>query len=209
MSRYLGASCKRCKKKEVKLFLKGMKCFTNCLIDKAKISQGKKFSAASSRMSDYGKHLREKQMAKFMAQINEAQFKRFFNMASKERGKTGETLLRLLEVRLDNIVRRIGFSVSLKTARQMVCHNHVKVNGKTVNIPSYILKPGDVVSIDPKIAQTFVVRQGLENIERGSLRPSFLSYDAQTLSGKLLRWPDKTEFSIPANEQLLVEFYSK
>jgi small subunit ribosomal protein S4 len=194
---------------DVKLFLKGIKCFTNCLIDKAKTSPGKKFSAPGTKTSDYGKHLKEKQMTRFMAQINEAQFKRLFNMASKERGKTGETLLRLLELRLDNIVRRIGFSVSLKTARQIVCHNHVKVNGKNVNIPSYILKPGDTISMDPKIAQTFAVKQGLENIEKGSLRPSFLSYDAQTLSGKILRLPDKTEFSIPANEQLLVEFYSK
>lgn len=196
------------------MFLKGAKCAVNCIVDKkAKAGRDKKFSSAGpggmKKMSDYGKHLREKQIARLMAQITETQFRRFFDKASKDKGKTGEALLRFLEVRLDNIVRRLGLAVSMKTARQLVSHGHIRVNGHPTNIPSFMVKPGDTVTIDPKVVQTLAVKQGLENAEKSAPRPSFLSWDPATMTGKMVRWPDRGEVSINVDEQLIVEFYSK
>lgn len=210
MSRYTGPSCKKCQKLSQKMFLKGTKCFTNCLVDRQKAVKEKRFtSGPRNKMSDYGKHLREKQIARLTAQIGETQFRRFFAKATKDKGQTGEALLRFLEVRLDNIVRRMGFAVSLKAARQIVNHGHIKVNGRCVSIPSCLLKPGDEVSIDPKTAETVLVKQGLEHAEKTAQRPSFISWNAATKTGKLVRWPDRAESSISVNEQLIVEFYSK
>ena len=212
MSRYTGPSCKKCRKVNQKLFLKGTKCHTNCLVDRAqKAEKEKRFGGGGRpvKMSDYGKHLREKQIARLSAQVGEAQFKRFFNKASKDKGQTGAALLRFLEVRLDNVVRRLGFAVSLKAARQLVNHGHITVNGRCVSIPSYILKPGDEITINQKTAETALVKQGLEHAEKATQRPSFLAWDAGTKKGKLVRWPDRAESSINADEQLIVEFYSK
>ena len=215
MSRYTGPSCKKCTKVSQKLFLKGTKCHTNCAVDKAqRAEKEKRFSSGGrpNKMSDYGKHLREKQIARLAAQVNEAQFKRFFAKASRVKGQTGAALLRFLEVRLDNVVRRLGFAVSLKGARQLVNHGHICVNGRVLSIPSAMLKPGDEVSINPaspKIGETLLVKQGLEHAEKTSYRPSFLSWDAGSKKGKLVRWPDRAESSISVDEQLIVEFYSK
>ncbi len=212
MSRYTGPSCKKCRKLNQKLFLKGTKCHTNCAVDKAqRAEKEKRFSSGGrpNKMSDYGKHLREKQIARLSAQVNEAQFRRFFSKAAKDKGQTGAALLRFLEVRLDNVVRRLGFAVSLKAARQLVNHGHVKVNGRVLSIPSAMLKPGDEVTINQKTAETALVKQGLEHAEKTTQRPSFLGWDAGSKTGKLVRWPDRAESSINADEQLIVEFYSK
>ena len=210
MSRYTGPSCKKCLKMTQKMFLKGTKCFNNCLVDRQKAVKEKRFSSGPrNKQSDYGKHLREKQIARLTAQIGETQFKRFFTKATKDKGQTGQALLRFLEIRLDNIVRRLGFAVSLKAARQLVNHGHIKVNGRCVDIASCMLKPGDEVSIDPKSLETVLVKQGLEHAEKTAQRPSFLSWNAATKSGKLVRWPDRAESSISVDEQLIVEFYSK
>jgi small subunit ribosomal protein S4 len=212
MSRYTGPSCKKCTKVSQKLFLKGTKCHTNCQVDKAQRAEKEKRFGGGGRpnkMSDYAKHLREKQIARLTAQVTEAQFKRFFTKASKDKGQTGAALLRFLEVRLDNIVRRIGFAVSLKAARQLVNHGHILVNGRVLSIPSAMLKPGDEISIKASTADTVLVKQGLEHAEKATQRPSFLSWDAGTKKGKLVRWPDRAESSISADEQMIVEFYSK
>ena len=212
MSRYTGPSCKKCKKVGQKMFLKGTKCHTNCLVDRAaKAEKEKRFGGGKrpNKMSDYGKHLREKQIARLTAQVTEAQFKRFFVKASKDKGQTGAALFRFLEVRLDNIVRRLGFAVSLKAARQLVNHGHISVNGRCLSIPSAMLKPGDEVTINSKTAETVLVKQGLEHAEKTTQRPSFLSWDSGAKKGKLVRWPDRAESSISADEQLIVEFYSK
>ena len=211
MSRYTGPSCKKCQKLNQKMFLKGTKCFTNCIVDRQKAVKEKKFSGGGrpNKMSDYGKRLREKQIARLTAQVGEAQFKRFFSMATKDKGQTGEALLRFLEVRLDNVVRRLGYAVSLKAARQLVNHGHVKVNNRCVSIPSFMLKPGDEISIEPKTLETVLVKQGLEHADKAAPRPSFLAWDAGKKSGKLVRWPDRAESSIAVDEQLIVEFYSK
>lgn len=210
MSRYTGPSCKKCQKLSQKMFLKGTKCFTNCLVDRQKAVKEKRFtSGPRNKQSDYGKHLREKQIARLTAQIGETQFRRFFTKATKDKGQTGEALLRFLEVRLDNIVRRIGFAVSLKAARQLVNHGHIKVNGRCVDIASCLLKPGDEVSIDPRTLDTVLVKQGLEHAEKTAQRPSFISWNAANKTGKLVRWPDRAESSISVDEQLIVEYYSK
>lgn len=212
MSRYTGPSCKRCRKVETKLFLKGVKCYQKCVLDKLSRATKKGGYITKKRRgkaSEYSLRLSEKQKARRMAGMNEVPFKNLFVKASKTRGKTGETLLRFLEVRLDNIVRRLGFAVSLKAARQLVLHHHIRVNGKTVNIPSYQLKPGDKVTLDSGVSEAVLVKQGLEETEKRSLRPTFLEYDSQTLTGKLLRWPDRAEMSFPVRDQLLVEYYSK
>jgi len=214
MSRYTGPSCKKCRKVSQKLFLKGSKCSTNCIVDKKlKASRDKKFTPGGhggmKKMSDYGKHLREKQIARLMAQVTEAQFRRFFDKASKDKGKTGEALLRFLEVRLDNVVRRLGFAISMKASRQLVNHGHIRVNGRQVDIPSFLVKPGDTVNIDAQAAQSLAVKLGLDNADKSAPRPSFLSYDAATMTGKMVRWPDRGEVSISVDEQLIVEFYSK
>ncbi len=207
MSRYTEASCKKCRKLNQKLFLKGYKCRTNCVFDR--VNKDAKTKGRPKKMSDYGKHLREKQIARFSNQIGEAQFRRFFSMASKAKGKTGETLLKLLELSLQNVVRRAGFSESLKMARQLVSHGHVKVNGKVVNIPSYVVKENDEISLDPKLAEKVAVKQSLENAEKTSSRPSFISYNPENLTAKIVRIPDRSEVSTMVNEQLIVEFYSK
>ena len=214
MSRYTGPSCKKCRKVSQKLFLKGSKCATNCIVDKKqKASRDKKFSSGGpggmKKMSDYGKHLREKQIARLMAQVTEAQFRRFFDKASKDKGKTGEALLRFLEVRLDNITRRLGFAISMKAARQLVNHGHVLVNGRQVDIPSFLVKPGDTVSVDAKAVVSPAVKLGLDHADKSAPRPSFLSWDPATVTGKMVRWPDRGEVSISVDEQLIVEFYSK
>ena len=208
MSRYTGTSCKRCRRLNEKMFLKGSKCYNNCVVDRSKMTKDVKFSGRRKKVSDYGKHLREKQIARFSAQICEAQFKRFYSMATKVKGKTGESFLKFLEVRLDNIVRRMGFAVSLKASRQIVNHGHIKVNGREMSIPSYIVKPGDLVSVNPKYAENTIVKQGLEHAEKNA-RPSFVSFNPETFTGKLERWPDRSEISIKVDEQLIVEYYSK
>lgn len=207
MSRYTEASCKKCRKLNQKLFLKGYKCRTNCIFDR--INKDAKTKGRPKKMSDYGKHLREKQIARVSNQIGEAQFRRFFSMASKAKGKTGETLLRLLELSLQNVVRRAGFSESLKMARQLVSHGHIKVNGRAVNIPSYVVKEGDEISLDPKLVEKVAVKQSLENADKTSSRPSFISYNPENFTAKVVRTPDRSEMSTTVNEQLIVEFYSK
>ncbi|MCL2887724.1 MAG: 30S ribosomal protein S4 [Elusimicrobia bacterium] len=211
MSRYTGPSCKKCRKLETKLFLKGSKCYSNCVLDKENTGRGGKGGGKFKRtkLSEYGVRLYEKQKARFQSGMSEIPFKNLFAKAAKMEGQTGEQFLRLIETRLDNLVRRIGFATSLKTARQLVLHGHVSVNGKAVKVASYQVKVGDKITLDAALTESPVVKQGLNDIEKRSQRPSFLEYDASKLTGKLLRMPDRAEMSYPVNEQLIVEHYSK
>lgn len=208
MARYTGAVCKKCRKLDTKLFLKGTKCFTSCVFEKRASKQGKGFKK-SAKKSEYALHLQEKQRARFISGMTEKPFVNLFDKALRMDGQTGTNFLRLLETRLDNIVKRMGFAVSMRTARQIVLHGHIKVNGKDVNVPSYQIKPGDVVELDKEFAKTVAVKQGLDEANKRSTRPSFLEFDAAKNSGKLLRWPDRAECSYPVQEQLIVEYYSK
>ncbi len=209
MSRYTGPSCKKCRKLGCKLFLKGTKCYTNCVMDKlASVKKGKG-GPRKAKLSEYGVRLYEKQKARFMSGMTEVPFANLFDKATKATGQTGEQFLKYLETRLDNIVKRTGFATSLRTARQLVLHGHIKVNDKVVNVPSYQVKVGDKVSIDAKLATSVTVKQGMEEADKRALRPSFLQYDASKNTATLLRWPDKSESSYPVNDQLIVEHYSK
>lgn len=207
MARYIGASCKKCRSMGMKLFLKGTKCYTNCIFERRKAqSPSRKFR---SKSSEYKIRLVEKQRARYIAGVTERSFSNAFDKAAGTKGKTGENFLRFLETRLDNIVRKLGFSTSLKSARQLVLHRHIKVNNTTINVPSYQVKIGDVVKIDPRLTDALIVKQGLENMEKRSARAGFLEYDLENKSGKLTRWPDREEMTYPINEQLIVEYYSK
>jgi len=159
--------------------------------------------------SEFKIRLREKQKLRRLVSVTEGPFQHLFLRASKKTGKTGEELLRFLEVRLDNVVRRLGFVMSLKTARQFVSHGHFRVNGTVVDVPSVELKPGDSVSVDAALKENLQVKLGLENAARRNTRPAFLEFNEAALSGKLLRWPTREEMSFPVTEQLIVEHYSK
>jgi small subunit ribosomal protein S4 len=202
--KYTEAVCKRCRSLNEKLFLKGDKCFSNCILER------RKSSIKQKKLSDYGKHLREKQILKYSYLMSEAQFRRFFDIASKAKGRTGETLIKLCEMRLDNIVRRIGYALSIKTARQLVSHGHIKVNGKVVRIPSYILKEGDEVSLSsPSLLENISIKHSLEVTDSNASRPSYMVYNPETKSAKIVRIPERSELTSKVNEQLIVEFYSK
>ncbi|MBI4051253.1 MAG: 30S ribosomal protein S4 [Elusimicrobia bacterium] len=208
MARYIGPVCKLCRREQMKLFLKGDKCFTRCVLEKRGTPPGMA-RPQRGKMSEYAVRLREKQKLRRMVSMTERPFEHLFRKASKATGKTGEALLQYLEFRLDNIVRRLGFCMSLKTARQMVLHGHVRVNGQVLNIPSFGLKPGDHVSLDPALKENLAVKLGLEAADKKGIRPSFLEFNAQELTGKLLRMPAREEISFPVQEQLVVEYYSK
>ena len=202
--KYTKAVCKKCRSLNEKLFLKGDKCFSNCILEK------RKTSIKQRKLSDYGKHLREKQILRFSYLMNESQFRRFFDIASKAKGKTGETLLTLCEMRLDNIVRKIGYALSIKEARQLVNHGHIKVNGKVTKIPSYIVKEGDEISLaDPKLLENSQIKRSLELTDSNFSRPAYMVYNPETKSAKLIRIPERSELPLKINEQLIVEFYSK
>ncbi len=209
MGRYTEPRCRLCRKQGEKLFLKGEKCYNNCILDK-KVRQKPpgQHGLRRTKPSVYGIRLNEKQKARYLAGITERQFRRLFEKAERMKGITGENLLRLLELRLDNVVCRLGFGSSKVQARQLVLHRHVKVNGRTVNIPSYILRPGDSVELGTKLRDNIFVQRALEEASKKSL-PSWLVYDASTFSGKVTKLPAREEISYPVNEQLIVELYSR
>ena len=209
MSRYTGPSCKKCRKLACKLFLKGTKCYSNCVMDKLANAKKGKGIQKRAKLSEYAVRLHEKQKARFISGMTEVPFANLFERANKSTGQTGEQFLKYLETRLDNVVKRTGFASSLRAARQIVLHGHIKVNDKVVNVPSYQVKVGDKIALDSKLADNATVKQGLEDAQKRSLRPSLSEFDAATNTATLLRWPDRNESSYPVNDQLIVEHYSK
>jgi small subunit ribosomal protein S4 len=208
MARYTDAVCKLCRREQQKLFLKGDKCYTKCVLEKkpgipgmAKPQRGKP--------SAYSIRLREKQKLRRMIQMTERPFERTVSTATGAREESGTALLRSLELRLDNVIRRMGVATSLKTARQLVRHGHVKVGGRSVNIPSYPLKAGDVVSLTPKLKENVGVKLSLETAKRLNQRPAFIEFDETALTAKVLRIPERAEMSFPINDQLIIEYYSR
>ncbi len=208
MARYRGSVCKLCRREKIKLFLKGERCFSSkCPIERQASVSGKR-REVRERLSKYGMQLREKQKAKLMSGILEKQFRKYFKTAERKKGLPGENLLRLLECRLDNIVFRLGFASSRNQARQLVRHRHVRVNGRCVDIPSYQVKIGDRVSLDEKSKQLETVKAAQEKAkERGF--PAWIEFDQSTNTGKILELPKREEMSIPVQEQLIVELFSK
>ena len=206
MSRYTGPVCKICRREGMKLFEKGEKCYTEkCGVEKRNYPPGVHVETRG-KMTEYGIRLREKQKVKRMYGLTENQFKRFFVMAEKASGVTGTNLLVFLERRLDNMVYRIGFAVSRKEARQMVTHAHVTVNGKTVNIPSYLIKEGDEIGIRHK--GLVVVQNALESVVRRGV-PSWIEVDKEKMTGKIRLLPARDDITVPIKEQLIVEYYSR
>ena len=206
MSRYTGPKCRLCRREKVKLFLKGDRCFSaNCPIEKkGAVPPGQHGLKSSRRQSDYGKQLREKQKTKRIYGLTERHLKNYFQKAIKVRQATGEFLLQMLESRLDNIFYRLGFVSSRNLARQLVTHRHVLIDGKKVNIPSYQLKPGQVVSLDKKALDLPEVKKSLA--EKTKL-PDWLKKKAAV--GQMVRLPKRDEIEGDIDEQLIVEFYSR
>lgn len=208
MSRYIESVCKLCRREQTKLFLKGDKCHTKCVLEKRSSSPGMA-KPQRGKPSAYAIRLREKQKLRRLILIAERPFERLVAAASKSAEASGDHLLRALEMRLDNVVRRMGVATSLKTARQLVLHGHVKVSGRPVNIPSFAVSAGDVVALDPRLKENVGVKLSLDTAKRLNQRPSFLEFNEEQLSAKVTRQPERAETSFPVTEQLIIEYYSK
>ncbi len=209
MARYTGSVCKLCRRERQKLFLKGQKCFTEkCPIENERnFPPGQHGNSRRVKISEYGVQLREKQKIKRIYGLLETQFRNDFEKASRQKGRTGENLIKLLERRLDNVVYRLGFASSRKAARQLVRHRHIIVNDILVDIPSYQVAPGDVIKIKEKSKKLDLIHNSLKRTKDNQY--SWLSVDKATLSGTFLQVPERSEIPLNANEQLVVELYSK
>ncbi len=209
MARYLESACRLCRREGLKLFLKGERCYTEkCAIERRQYAPGQHGQARRSKLSGYGAQLREKQKVKRLYGLLEKQFRNYFKKADRARGITGETLLLMLERRLDNMVYRLGFCASRSQARQLVLHGHFLVNDKKVTIPSYIVKPGDQITVREKSRQLVPILESLEAVERRGL-PSWLELDKKNFIGVIKTLPAREELTLPMQEQLIVELYSK
>ena len=208
MARYTGAVCKLCRREGKKLFLKGDRCYTGkCAFERRSYAPGQ-HGQNRSKNSEYGLQLRAKQQARRYYGIQEGQFHKYFLMAERKAGVTGENLLRICESRLDNVVYTLGWASSRAEARQLVTHGHFEVNGKRVDIPSYLLKAGDTVSIKSKSKDSAKFKTVLEaNASRPV--PSWLDLNAEALSAKVVALPEREQIEVPVEEHLIVEFYSK
>ena len=206
MARDTGPQCKQCRREGQKLFLKGERCLTEkCGVERRSYPPGE-HGRGRVRASEYRNQLREKQKARRFYQVLEKQFRSYYEKAARQEGVTGENLLRLLERRLDNVLVRLGFAASRRQARQLVSHGHWLVNGRRVDIPSYQVRPDDVITIRPESGAADVVRQATELT---AAVPPWLQADHDALTAKVLRLPDRSEIIAPIQEQLIVELYSK
>ncbi len=208
MARYTGATCRLCRREGAKLFLKGDRCYTEkCAFARREYAPGE---AGRKRVkeSEYRMQLREKQKTKRIYGLLEKQFHHYYEMANRQQGITGENLLRILESRLDNVVYRLGFAKSRAEARQQVRHGHIYVNGRRVDIPSFRVRPGDLVSVAPKARDMLVIKSALISNERVQV-PAWLEVDIEKLQGSVLSLPERDQIDSDIREQLIVELYSK
>ena len=209
--RYTGPSCRQCRREGTKLFLKGTKCFTEkCPVERRPYAPGQHGQATARRRkaSEYAKQLREKQKVKRIYGVSEQQFRNTFERVTKLPGVTGHNLLAALESRLDNMVYRMGFASSRKAARQLIRHRHIHVNGKQVDIPSYLVRPGEEIAVRGKSREQVSVISAMEYSSRGAPL-SWIAVDKDTFSGRMLERPGRGDIPIAAQEQLIVELYSK
>jgi len=208
MSRYTGPVCRLCRAEGTKLFLKGDRCYTEkCGLTKRNSRPGQ-HGTRRGKMSEYGLRLREKQKLRRFYGLNETQFSTIYEKASKLPGQTGHNFLQLLERRIDNIVYRLGFGVSRSQARQLVAHGHFTVNGRKLDIPSALLKPGDVVAVAEGSREVVLLK---DNSEAAAVRsiPAWLSFSPDSMTGNVLTVPIREQIEVPVNEQLVVEFYAR
>lgn len=209
MARYTGSVCRICRRENLKLFLKGDRCYGDkCAFDRRGYAPGEHGQRRRGKQSDYGIQLREKQKVKRMYCLSEKQFRLTFEKADRQKGITGTNLLVLLERRLDNVVYRLGFANSRTQGRHFVRHNHFLVNGKRVNIPSYAIKVGDEISLKEKSQKVQAIGDALEAVVRRSV-PQWLELDKDKMKGVVKNFPVRDDLTMPMQEQLIVELYSK
>lgn len=208
MARYTGSVCRLCRREGCKLFLKGDRCYTGkCAIIKRPTPPGEQKKGRRGKVSEYGTQLREKQKVKRAYGMLESQFEKYYNIAERMKGKTGENLLKLLESRLDNVVFRLGLGESRAQARQLVMHGHLLVNGKKVDIPSYFVSEGDEITLRKKSQDMERIKELRESEARPM--PSWLSMDNANLTGRVLSAPTREDIDLTIEEHLIVEYYSK
>ncbi len=209
MARNLDPKCRQCRREGEKLFLKGEKCFTDkCAIERRSYAPGQHGQKSGQRLSDYGVHLREKQKIRRIYGVLEGQFRKVYKEAERRKGVTGENLLQLLESRLDTVVHRMGFAASRSESRQVVRHNGVLVNGQRVNIPSFQVRPGDVVEVAEKVKNHLRVKSALAAAESRGF-PEWVEVDAKAAKGTFKARPERSELPSSINESLVIELYSK
>lgn len=212
MSRYIGAKCKLCRREGIKLYLKGEKCFTDkCPLEKRNYPPGQHgFAKRRPKLTTFGVRLREKQKVRRIYGVSESMFRKYFNeskrLARLGKGFTGQNLLKILERRLDNVLYRAGIAVSRAQARQIISHGFVLVNDRNVDIPSCLVKMGDVIKFKPKVLN--IIKEGLDNA-KNSFIPSWLNVDFNNLTVKVLREPERNDVEYPIEDNLIVEFYSR
>ncbi|HEY7790260.1 MAG TPA: 30S ribosomal protein S4 [Vicinamibacterales bacterium] len=209
MARYIGPVCRLCRREGMKLFLKGERCYTEkCAIEKRNVPPGQHTRLRRAKLAGYGLQLREKQKVKRIYGVLEDQFRLYFEQAERQRGITGETLLQLLERRFDNVVYRLGLATSRAQARQLLRHGHFLINGRKVDIPSYSLRAGDVVTTKAASLKNPTIQHALEEV-KGRGVPEWLVLDTDQGSGRVVSLPTREQINLPVQEQLIVELYSK
>lgn len=209
MARYTEAVCKLCRRERQKLFLKGIKCYTEkCPVEKRNYPPGQHGLSRRQKISEYGIQLREKQKVRRMYGVLERQFRNYYEKALKQPGKTGETLVKILERRFDNVVYRLGLAPSRKAARQLIRHRHFTVNRRIVDIPSYLIRPGDIIEAKPQSKKLDIIHNSMKRMKDTAMLP-WLSLDKASVSGTFLNVPEREDIPLNANEQLIVELYSK
>ncbi len=209
MARYTGSLCRLCRRENLKLFLKGDRCFgEKCAFERRPYVPGQHGQRRGGKLSDYRLQLREKQKVKRIYGVLERQFRRYYKQAERQKGVTGTNLLTLLETRLDNTVYRMGFAASRNQARQLVLHNHFRVNGRKANIPSLQLKVGDTVEVKESSKKASQIIEAMETVVRRGV-PNWLEVDKENFKGTLKALPNREDLTMPIHEQLIVELYSK
>ena|SRR5436305_10525888 len=210
MARYTGPDCKLCRREGMKLYLKGERCLTKkCAIERRAYPAGQSGQARRRKPSEYAVQLREKQKVRRIYGVLEGQFRRIYAEAERRPGMTGENLLQLLELRYDNVVYRVGYASSRDQARQLVTHGHFKVNGKKANIPSMLLKPGDVITVDGGSEKTEYFQAGAAFGSQRAQPPAWLDVDSKAMTGRVVTLPQRSDVDALVSEQLIVEFYSR
>ena len=209
MARNIGAACRRCRRENLKLYLKGDRCYSDkCSFERRAFGPGQHGQARFKKLSDYAIQLREKQKVKSMYGMLEGQFRLSFKKADAQKGVTGENLLVMIERRLDNTIFRAGFASSRKQARQFVRHNHIRINEQKVNIPSFLVSPGDVITVKEKSRANGAINENLEAVIRRGI-PTWLELDKDNYKATVKALPNREELTLPIQERLIVELYSK
>ncbi|MFH1258427.1 MAG: 30S ribosomal protein S4 [Elusimicrobiota bacterium] len=209
MANYRGPVCRLCRRNSQKLFLKGIKCTTHCTLDKkSRAKPPGQHGDKRMRVSEYSRQLREKQKVRRIYMVQERQFRRYFAEAERQKGMTGENLLVLLERRLDSIVHRLGFASSMRSARQLVRNGHILVNDKRVNIPSYLIKEGETVTLKEKSRENVEIKKSLTETTQAGY-PEWIEFRPENFSGRILRLPTRDQIPVAVEEHLIVEFYSR